>query len=733
MAPNRSDSCSSPDGAAFFVSTDGDDAWSGTLAKPNDAKTDGPFATLFRAREAVRERMASGPPPSGITVQVRAGKYYLSHTFILSPQDGGTQESPVTYAACSGETPVLSGGARLTDWKPHKGNILQCPLPGARGGKCKFRQLFLNGKRMIRARYPKVDPQYPLYGGWAFTEGPAADGPNPPAHFLRPRGFSDPNMDSFEGGVSNAFGYKAGTFKNHWAKPSEGEVFCWPGPTWGNNIIPIQSVDEAKRVITLVRDIWQFDRSHWYRWLSFLANNRFYVENLLEELTEPGEWCCDSEDGIVYFWPPEGSLGKDDEVLVPRLRTLVSIRGASSVRLSGLTFTETLDGDDTQRDGLDGYGAMFPRQGWTYCGEAVHLRRTRHCRVEDCRFDGVGGNAVYLELDCIRSEVRRNEIVGAGANGVCVIGTFQDRPMFNEITDNHIHHCGVINKYIAGIFMGMSDGTLVAHNSIHEMPHHAINLATNGAGRNILEYNDLRRVALEVFDTGAINCWMDMSTAGITRETERCGHIIRYNLIADTLGRRVDESGHVVAAIESTSGVYLDDCTSNCMVYGNIFVRVGQALNVHLGKNNIIENNIAVDCKSLIIICDTVSRRPGNAHMADFMTGIRTCRNIFYTRVPQACLFDLRKWTDKQIGMSDENLFFSPTDQEFRIVGTAIEQPLSLEQWRKMGYDLHTVIADPLFADLERDDFSLKPDSPAFKLGFQPIDVSRIGIRKGKR
>ena len=42
-------------GADFFVSLEGSDSWSGTLPAPSQDKTDGPFATLARARDAVRE------------------------------------------------------------------------------------------------------------------------------------------------------------------------------------------------------------------------------------------------------------------------------------------------------------------------------------------------------------------------------------------------------------------------------------------------------------------------------------------------------------------------------------------------------------------------------------------------------------------------------------------------------------------------------------------------------
>src|SRR5581483_6718815 len=108
---------------------------------------------------------------------------------------------------------------------------------------------------------------------------------------------------------------------------------------------------------------------------------------------------------------------------------------------SGLTFTETLGGDDTHRDGLEGYGAMFPHQGWKYCGEALHLQDAERCVIEHNHFDKVGGNGIYLSSSNLHNVIRHNEIAGAGANGICLVGTMERSPMSNRIEDNHIHHC----------------------------------------------------------------------------------------------------------------------------------------------------------------------------------------------------------------------------------------------------------------------------------------------------
>ena len=117
----------------FVVSTNGDDTWSGRFSEPNAQYSDGPFATLTRARDAVRELSSQGKPCEPITIMVRGGHYYLSETLELTKEDSGSPQSPISYRAYPGEQPVLSGGRRLTDWQPHKDKILKCPIADASG------------------------------------------------------------------------------------------------------------------------------------------------------------------------------------------------------------------------------------------------------------------------------------------------------------------------------------------------------------------------------------------------------------------------------------------------------------------------------------------------------------------------------------------------------------------------------------------------------------------------
>ena len=91
---------------AFYVSTGGDDRWSGRLPAPEANQNDGPFATLTRARQAVRELKAQGDLPGPVDVLLRGGKYFLDQPVVLGSEDSGTHSCPVSYRAYPGEVPI---------------------------------------------------------------------------------------------------------------------------------------------------------------------------------------------------------------------------------------------------------------------------------------------------------------------------------------------------------------------------------------------------------------------------------------------------------------------------------------------------------------------------------------------------------------------------------------------------------------------------------------------------
>ena len=137
-------------------------------------------------------------------------------------------------------------------------------------------------------------------------------------------------------------------------------------------------------------------------------------------------------------------------------------------------------------------------------------------------------------------------------------------------------------------------------------------------------------------------------------------------------------------------------------------------------RNNTIFNNIFVD---------------GNREQINYTNGgsyfgkIRLLRNIFYSSVPNQILYRVSGWHVLPME-SDYNLLFHTKGKDFVII--KLPYVKTLEDWKELGFETNSIIADPLFVDLENDDYSLKPESPALKMGFKPIDLSRVGLRGTK-
>ncbi|MFW6161742.1 MAG: right-handed parallel beta-helix repeat-containing protein [Planctomycetota bacterium] len=847
------DACAVPEEpqAALYVATTGDDAWSGTLPAANAAKTDGPFATLARARDAVRKLKAGGEREGPIVVTVRGGTYYLAEPLRLGPADSGTADQPIIYCAWPGEEVTLSGGRPIDGWRKGEGALWVADVPEVKAGRWYFRQLFVGGERQIRARTPNFDPEHPYTGGWAFATEPMVEGrkvgrfgetlanihtpgdtflwevevpadgdyalwlcygaknkpygrtdmagrttmqaddaePVPLAnlpdtggwgtfrwsrtatlkltkgrHKLRwtnvkggglnfdafalcdapgwaPKGtkLRDPGKDEHlvvvqaesyvscrakdfrlakgRGGYARDKLYFAPGDIGRWPRSPEPEIHIFPRFGWVNAILSVQEIDLDKRVVHLTnrncsQEIW--------------PGNRYFVENVFEALDQPGEWSLDRAAGRLYYWPKEANFAGRG-VVAPRLDRLIEIAGekppdeTETIEVDGETVQEAAKPVETQfAEHIVLRGFTFRHT--TYSLEVpsvytpddgtVHLRWARHCVVEDCRFLGVGGYAARLSDEASHNHILGNTVEEAGQGGVLLVGSdTQTQPHDNVIAGNRIQHCGTIWKHVAGVYVTTGSGNRIAHNTITDVPRYGISLKTFGPGkashRNVIEWNRILRTNLETNDTGAIE------TLG--RDREDTGNVIRYNLMLDSVGLKTTETGDILRPYYSW-GIYLDDYSSGTVCTGNIVARTYRGgIHVHLGRNNVFENNILVDGHNQQV----------EFNGRQFMASNRFVRNIVLFH--RGNLVRVRAWHDAVLAACDRNVYWK-IGEDLRETDGDLTPKGSLAKWREAGYDQHSVVADPLFVDPDKDDYRLQPDSPALKLGFEPIDVSKIGV-----
>jgi hypothetical protein len=429
----------------LFVAPNGRDTWSGRRCSPHPQGTDGPLATLEQAQKAVRKLRADDRrlrrPAREVQVLVRAGTYTLTQPWRFGPEDSGEPGHPTLYLAYPGEHPVISGGRRITGWRRGEGPLWVANVPKS----WYFTRLFVNGQRRLRAREPDTDN----WGRWwQVVEG----GP--------------PEPDAPEGMGSRQFSFPPGVLKN-WENLGDIEINSLPSFRYANFISSLAQVDEARSLATLQA----------MAYYNFQPGDPFRVENALEALDQPGEWCVNTASGTVYYWPLEGEDLSQATVIAPALTQLVRFQGderrqrwVHDLVLRGFTFThcdrhrwhETPPEDEANLHLLD---------------SAIYLEGTQRCALEDNLFVDVAGFAARFNLTALENRFVGNEVVGAGGGGLQVGGYgpgTKDVNRGHTIAYNHIHHSSTDFWHAGAIDVRQSGENLIAYNLIHHQPYTAI-------------------------------------------------------------------------------------------------------------------------------------------------------------------------------------------------------------------------------------------------------------------
>ena len=244
----------------------------------------------------------------------------------------------------------------------------------------------------------------------------------------------------------------------------------------------------------------------------------------------------------------------------------------------------------------------------------------------------------------------------------------------------------------------MSSGNRIAHNEISGRWQWAISVGfqwgympPQNARDNLIEYNHCHHVDNDPLNTHAVIYLLGVQP----------GTAVRHNHIHHCPG------AHGICLDNSSVGIVVEH---NVVHHGQ---RGGLVFN-HNDLGNIIQNNIFAFSQQGQMY------RYGDVGKLD-QTGV-LYRNIFYWKNDRP--FNRKEWPNHDIVL-DYNLYYDVSG------GPVTFTNLSFEQWKKKGLDTHSIIADPLFVDPDHGDFTLKPDSPAFRLEFRPIDLSRVGPRKG--
>ena len=646
-----------PPAADFYVSPTGNDRATGKL--------DRPFATVARAQQAVRELRAAQPDRQRpVVVMLRGGMYPLDKPLTFDPADSGTPKSPTIFAAYPGETPVISGGVRITGWEKDAEGHWNVLLPQVKSGEWYFTELWVNGQRRYRPRFPE-DGYYRIDKAL-----PASNGVN------------DAPPDRFK--------YPAGSFDPKWTNLSDTEVLIFH--TWTMDRLPIKSIDEAKRAVTFtgtaLANNWAFD---------LRGGRRFIIENAKAAFTRPGTWYLDRGTGVLSYIPLPGEDLAKAVVVAPRLESLAELHGQSEVGLyvenvvfRGLTFAHS--------------NWVTPPQGYT-CGQSESVLRgaitangARNCTFEGCKITHVGIFGIELRNECQGNRIENCEITDMGAGGVKIgdMGARDDAQItsHNAVSNCLIAHGGRMHAAGPGVWIGASPYNSVEHNEICDFYQIGVSAGWSwGYGPSLTHHNHIAYNRIHDIGQGVTSDIGGTYTLGISP-----GTVIEHNIIHEVSS---DEYGG--------RGIYDDEGSSDITIRDNIVYHTESgAFMHHYGRDETVVNNIWALANG-----GQLDRLREEAHQSfDFE------HNIVYYDQTGYLLFE--NWGNDHYKM-DNNLYWDASGKPVAFAGT------TLEQWQKRGHDVHSVIADPLFVDPQHGDFTLKANSPALQVGFQPIDVSAVG------
>ena len=351
------------------------------------------------------------------------------------------------------------------------------------------------------------------------------------------------------------------------------------------------------------------------------------------------------------------------------------------------------------------------------------MEGARYCAVEDCTIEHVGWYGIELVCGCLGNRIVGNTLTDIGAGGIKLEGSgvpqtvapARRRTGNNQITDNHIVAGGRVFPSAVGILCTDSFGNDISHNHIHDMYYSGISCGwvwgylDHGAKDNRIEKNHIHDIGQGMLsDLGGIYI------LGVQPGTVICG-----NLVHDVEHSTPGYGG---------KGIYLDQGGSHIVVENNIVYNASSsAFYVNYGRENIVRNNIFAFGKLGQVTMNHVVP-------PDLRSAFTFERNIVLT---DGCLLFNASYTwrvEMRIITTDLNLFWDVSGKTLVSGNTRHFDPppaYTMEKWQALGYDRHSIVADPRFRDLANFDFTLEEDSPALPLGFKPIDMSDVGPRTG--
>ncbi|MBO5436102.1 MAG: right-handed parallel beta-helix repeat-containing protein [Thermoguttaceae bacterium] len=688
----------------FYVSPSGSDVGDGSASAP--------FATLEKARDAVREFRGNSPAES-VTVELAGGTYVLETPLLFEPQDSGTSTAPVVWQGKAGERAVISGAVHLTDWQDEGNGLFSasCSISDPEAGT----QLFIE-----RTLSPNMGSATHSTPQAVSKSSPMANFPDPLLDVRRAIRARAPNRDP-ENFTASYFWAKRAVCKDrkcmeYRLKPGDLDPYIYDTDGkihpdvqlmtyqyWSTSFNRIADYDPKTGIVKFPRSAGSFYPPNHTRW---------HVENCRAALDVPGEWYFDRKAGRVFYIPQKDEdLSRDAVLLTVCPRWLIEIRGdwENGKLVEWLTFRNLVfsySDADLSPDYENSVQGAHTQRG------AINAVGLAHSRIENCEFSHLGENGITLLEGCSENTIFQNHIFDTGAGGISLPAVPQGTPhelavtRKNRIENNLIHHTGELFHSACGIFLaGMAQFNTIAHNDVSNTPWSAMQLGWSwGAGKAYSHHNDVGWNHLHHISRGVMNDLAGIYTLGDTDGTR-----LHHNWIHDVRRYTFGNIGY------GGWGLYGDAGTSNIVMESNL-IHDTQDPGLHIHNyaypyNAVYRNNIFAFSDSTAIVRNNVMHTD-----RDF--GAKVERNICLNTTGQMLSGNGYGLKPEKSLLQNRNCFWSLTE-------TPIFLGKTFNEWRTLAeQDTESITEDPKFQDAETRDFRLRPDSPALALGFEPFDLT---------
>ena len=513
----------------------------------NDGTRQSPKATLTSALRQAREwrRTEDNRIQGGITIYMEGGTYAFHEPVFIRPEDSGTKESPTTIRSVGDEKVILSGGISINGWKK-QGKVWVADVPVFNGRPLDFRQLWVNGKKAVRARdvedFEKMNRICSVDEKNEILYVPAV---------------------SIRRLIDNK-----GNLKAKYAEMVLHQMWCVANLRIRS--VEVQGDSAAIRFHQPESRI-QFEHP-WPRPMVTTNghNSAFYLTNARELQDVPGEWYHDIDARKVYYYPREGEKMQEAEVIVPAVETLVQVEGTLDrpvchIRFEKITFSYTTwmrpseKGHVPLQAGMyltDGYridpkmqrnylNHPLDNQGWLgRPAAAVRVVAARQIDFERCRFEHLGSTGLDYEeavqggvvCGCLFRDIAGNGLlVGSFSPAAHETHLPYDPADRREVcTQQHINNCyfteiGNEDWGCLAIAAGYVGDVNIEHNEISEVPYSGISLGwgwtqtVNCMRNNRVHANLIHHYAKHMYDVAGI---YTLGSQPKSYVTENCVHSI---------------------------------------------------------------------------------------------------------------------------------------------------------------------------------------------------------------